>query len=164
MANKNDKKNGMQIAEVTTSNLDESLKKANTMDQEVLDMATEKMEKEEKERRADELMRKIKKANYQNLHCHIDFKYTEDTADVLKEMLKTQKGEMEKLMKGESTPVQYEDAIAKIGKDGTKKINDCADARRTRLRELQKTYGEWYGMSWDDIFVRANSAIRDGAR
>ena len=161
---KNDKKGGIKIADVTSANLDESLKNANTMDQEVLDMATEKMEKEEKERRADELMRKIKKANYQNFRCHIDFKYSEETADVLKGMLKDQKAEMDKLTKGEITPVQYEDAIAKIGKDGTKKINDCADARRTRIRELQKTYGEWYGMSWDDIFVRANSAIREGAR
>lgn len=163
MAEKN-KKGGLLIADVTTANLDESLKKANTMDQEVLDMATEKMQKEEKERRADELMRKIKKANYQNLHSHIDFKYFEEATDVQKDMLKQQKAELDKLTKGEITPVEYEDAFAKIGKEGTKKINEVADKRRTRLRELQKQYGEWYGMSWDDPFVRANAAIREGAR
>lgn len=164
MAKNNDKKGGLSIADVTTANLDEKLKSTNTMDQEVLEMATANLEKEEKERRADELMRKIKKANYQNIHCHIDFKYQEDCADALKEMLKSQKAELEKVMKGESTAVEYEDALAKISKEGTKKINDNADKRRTRLRELQKSYGEWYGMSWDDPFVRANAAIREGAR
>lgn len=164
MANKNDKKGGLSIADVTTANLDEKLKSTNVMDQEVLDMATANLEKEEKERRADELMRKIKKANYQNMHCHIDFKYQEDCAEALKEMLKNQKAELDKMMKGEITAVEYEDALAKISKEGTKKINDNADKRRTRLRELQKSYGEWYGMSWDDPFVRANAAIREGAR
>lgn len=161
---KNEKKGGLGIADVTTANLDEKLKSTNVMDQEVLEMATASLEKEEKERRADELMRKIKKANYQNMHCHIDFKYQEDCAEVLKEMLKNQKAELDKMTKGEITAVEYEDALAKISKEGTKKINDNADKRRTRLRELQKAYGEWYGMSWDDPFVRANAAIREGAR
>ena len=164
MANKNDKKGGLGIAEVTGQNLDESLKNANKMDQEVLDMATEKMEKEEKERRADDLMRKIKKANYQNFRMHIDFKYLDDAAEAEKEMLKQQKVELEKLTKGEITPVEYEDALAKIGKEGNKKIEGLADTRRTRIRELQKKYGEWYGMSWDDPFVRANNLIREALR
>lgn len=156
-------KNGKSIAEVTTANLDEALKNVNKMDEEVLNMATERLEKEEKERRADELMRKIKKANYQNLHCHIDFKYMEDAAEAEKEMLKKQKEQLEKLKKGEITAVEYEDEFQKICKDGTKAINEAADKRRTRLRELQKQYGEWYGMSWDDPYLRANRAIRDGA-
>lgn len=161
---KETKKSSMSIADVNSSNLDESLKNANKMDQEVLEMATEKMEKEEKERRADELMRKIKKANYQNLRCHIDFKYNEECADAMKEMLKSQKAEMDKLQKGEITPTEYEDAMKKIASDGTKKIGECADKRRGRIRELQKTYGEWYGMNWDDPYVRANAAFREGAR
>ena len=134
------------------------------MDQEVLDMATEKMEKEEKERRADELMRKIKKANYQNFRQHIDFKYYEECSNVEKDMMKEQKESLDKLTKGEITPVEYEDAFTKIGKEGTKKINECADKRRGRIRELQKQYGEWYGLSWDDPYRRANAAIIDGVR
>ena len=161
---KNDKKGGLGIADVTTANLDEKLKSTNVMDQEVLEMATASLEKEEKERRADELMRKIKKANYQNMHCHIDFKYQEDCTEVLKDMLKKQKAEMDKMTKGEITAVEYEDALAKISKEGNKTIKDNADKRRTRLRELQKSYGEWYGLSWDDPFVQANAAIREGAR
>lgn len=161
---KDDKKGGLKIAEVTSSNLDESLKSANRMDQEILDLATEKMAKEEKERKADELMRKIKKANYQNFRCHIDFKYFEECAEAEKAMLKKQKEQMDKLVAGEISTVEYEDEFAKIGKDGIKGINDYADTRRNRIRELQKQYGEWYGMSWDDPFVRANAAIREGAR
>lgn len=161
---KENKKGGLGIADVTTANLDEKLKSTNVMDQEVLEMATANLEKEEKERRADDLMRKIKKANYQNMHCHIDFKYQEDCAEVLKDMLKKQKAEMDKMTKGEITAVEYEDALAKISKEGNKTIKDNADKRRTRLRELQKAYGEWYGMSWDDPFVQANAAIREGAR
>lgn len=160
-----EKNNGkLSIAEVNAQNLDESLKNANKMDEEVLSMATEKMEKEEKERRVDELTRKIKKANYQNFRMHIDFKYLDDSAEAEKEMLKLQKAELEKLTKGEITPVEYEDALAKIGKDGNKKISDLADVRRTRIRELQKKYGEWYGLSWDDPFVRANNLIREALR
>ena len=164
MANKNEKKGGLKIADVTSANLDAQLKEANTMDQEVLDMATEKMEKEEKERRADELMRKIKKANYQNFRAHIDFKYFEECADIQKDMLKKQKDELDKLTKGEITPVEYEDAFAKIGKEGTKQIKDCSENRRGRIRELQKKYGEWYGLSWDDPYRMANAAIIDGVR
>jgi hypothetical protein len=164
MANKNEKKGGLKIAEVTSDNLDAKLKEANTMDQEVLDMATEKMEKEEKERRAEELMRKIKKANYQNFRQHIDFKYYDECANVEKDMMKEQKDALDKLTKGEITPVEYEDIYAKIGKDGTKKIKDCADKRRGRIRELQKQYGEWYGLSWDDPYRMANAAIIDGVR
>lgn len=164
MANKNDKKGGLKIAEVSSDNLDAKLKEANVMDQEVLDMATEKMEKEEKERRADELMRKIKKANYQNFRQHIDFKYYEECSNVEKDMMKEQKESLDKLTKGEITPVEYEDAFAKIGKEGTKKIKECADKRRGRIRELQKQYGEWYGLSWDDPYRMANAAIIDGVR
>ena len=164
MANKNDKNGGLKIAELSSDNLDAKLKEANVMDQEVLDMATEKMEKEEKERRADELMRKIKKANYQNFRQHIDFKYYEECSNVEKDMMKEQKKSLDKLTKGEITPVEYEDTFAKIGKEGTKKIKECADKRRGRIRELQKQYGEWYGLSWDDPYRMANAAIIDGVR
>lgn len=156
---KNDSKLG--IAEVNAQNLDESLKNANKMDEEVLNMATEKMEKEEKERRADELLRKIKKANYQNFRMHIDFKYLDEAAEAEKEMLKSQKEELDKLVKGEITPVEYEDALTKIGNDGNKKIDGLADIRRNRIRELQRKYGEWYSLSWDDPFIRANQKIRN---
>lgn len=156
---KNDSKLG--IAEVNAQNLDESLKNANKMDEEILNMATEKMEKEEKERRADELLRKIKKANYQNFRMHIDFKYLDEAAEAEKEMLKSQKEELDKLVKGETTPVEYEDALTKIGNDGNKKIDNLADVRRNRIRELQKKYGEWYSLSWDDPFIRANQKIRN---
>lgn len=156
---KNDSKLG--IAEVNAQNLDESLKNANKMDEEVLNMATEKMEKEEKERRADELLRKIKKANYQNFRMHIDFKYLDEAAEAEKEMLKSQKEELDKLVKGETTPVEYEDALTKIGNDGNKKIDGLADIRRNRIRELQRKYGEWYSLSWDDPFIRANQKIRN---
>jgi len=161
---KDNKKGNQTVAEVNSSNLDESLKNANKIDQEILTMATDKLDKEDKERRADEIARKIKKANYQNFRCHIDFKYFEECADIEKDMLKKQKEQLDKLTSGQISAVEYEDEFAKIGKDGTKSINDRADARRTRIRELQKQYGEWYGMSWDDPFVRANRAIREGAQ
>lgn len=161
---KDNKKGNQTVAEVNSSNLDESLKNANRIDQEILTMATDKLDKEDKERRADEIARKIKKANYQNFRCHIDFKYFEECADIEKDMLKKQKEQLDKLTSGQISAVEYEDEFAKIGKEGTKSINDRADARRTRIRELQKQYGEWYGMSWDDPFVRANRAIREGAQ
>lgn len=157
---KNKENSKLGIAEVNAQNLDESLKNANKMDEEILNMATEKMEKEEKERRADELLRKIKKANYQNFRMHIDFKYLDEAAEAEKEMLKSQKEELDKLVKGEITPVEYEDALTKIGNDGNKKIDSLADVRRNRIRELQKKYGEWYSLSWDDPFIRANAKIR----
>lgn len=157
---KNKENNKLGITEVNAQNLDESLKNANKMDEEILNMATEKMEKEEKERRADELLRKLKKANYQNFRMHIDFKYLDEAAEVEKEMLKSQKEELDKLVKGETTPVEYEDALTKIGNDGNKKIDGLADVRRNRIRELQKQYGEWYSLSWDDPFIRANDKIR----
>lgn len=157
---KNKENSKLGIAEVNAQNLDESLKNANKMDEEILAIATEKMAKEEKDRRAEELMRKLKKANYQNLRIHIDFKYLDEAADVEKEMLKSQKEELDKLVKGEITPVEYEDALTKIGNDGNKKIDGLADVRRNRIRELQKQYGEWYSLSWDDPFIRANAKIR----
>jgi hypothetical protein len=79
-------------------------------------------------------------------------------------MMKEQKDAMDKLTGGEITPVEYEDIYAKIGKDGTKEIKDRADKRRGRIRELQKQYGEWYGLSWDDPYRMANAAIIDGVR
>lgn len=161
---KETKKTGIGIAEVTSSNLDESLKNANKMDQEVLEMATSKMEKEEKERKADELMRKIKKANYQNFRQHIDFKYNEETADIEKEALKEQKAKMDALMKGEITPVEYDKSVEDICAEATKKIKKAGDERRGRIKELQNQYGEWYGLRWDDPFLMMNEAIRNNAR
>ena len=158
------KKGGIAIADVTSSNLDESLKNANKMDQEVLEMATEKMEKEEKERKADELMRKIKKANYQNLRLHIDFKYNEETSDIEKQALKDQKVKMESMQKGEITPVEYDKAVEDLCTEATKKIKKAGEERRGRIKELQNTYGEWYGLRWDDPFLMMNEAIRNNAR
>jgi hypothetical protein len=161
---KETKKTGIGIAEVTSSNLDECLKNANKMDQEVLEMATSKMEKEEKERKADELMRKIKKANYQNFRLHIDFKYNEETSDIEKEALKEQKTRVDALMTGEITPVEYDKAVEDICTEATKKIKKAGDERRGRIKELQNRYGEWYGLRWDDPFLMINEAIRSNAR
>lgn len=159
---KNEKKT-ISIADVNTANLDEKLKDANKMDQEILDMATEKMDKEEKERKADQLMRAIKKANYQNMRCHIDFKYMEDAAEAEKDVLKKTKESLENLMAGKITVEEYKDSVNEMCKEAGKKIDDAGEKRRKRIAELQSKYGEWYGLSWDDPFLRLSRKIRDNS-
>lgn len=154
-------KKTISIADVNTANLDEKLKEANKMDQEVLDMATEKMDKEEKERKADQLMRAIKKANYQNMRCHIDFKYMEDAASAEKEVLKKTKESLESLMAGKITVEEHKDAVNDMCKEAGDAVEKAGTKRRKRIAELQSKYGDWYGLSWDDPFLRLSRKIRD---
>ena len=72
MANKNEKKGIMEMLNGENLNVEEALKNANAMDQEVLEMAQNKMKEEEKKEKADQLIRMSKRAGWTNLRFLIE--------------------------------------------------------------------------------------------
>lgn len=159
-----DNKKPVSIMDVDSSNLDEVLKNANTVDDEILKMAEEKISKEEKEEKADQLARMSKKAAYTNLKAHIEFKYTEECEDAYKDCMKKSKDLMEKLKKGELTPVAYGDELEKLIDDAIKAVDTAGKERRRRNKELTDKYTTYYSYNWDNPFNRLNRAIENNKR
>ena len=169
MANKNDKKSIMDMLNGENINVEEALKSANSMDDEIRQMAETKMKDEEKKEKADQLVRMSKRAGWTNLRFLIEKRYTKECDDIESGLLKESKNLLECLTKGEKdkkpfTPVMYEQELDKITDDSIKKISEAGKKRREAMRELDNSYVGYYCYGWSNPFQRINRAIEDNKR
>lgn len=158
-----DKKATATIAAVNEENFDEQIKNVNTFNEEILAMATEKMDKEEKERRADQLARMSRKATYINLRSVAQSKYTKECMNIMSECRDKTKGLLEDLKAGKITPVEYDDKLDEVIKDATKSIETKGKELRRRKTELEDAFPGYWSYSWNNPFERLNAAMRNNS-
>jgi hypothetical protein len=150
-------------------NVEEALKNANAMDQEVLEMAQNKMKEEEKKEKADQLIRMSKRAGWTNLRFLIEKRYTKECDEIESSLLKESKNLLDCLSKGEKdkkpfTPTMYEQELDKITDESIKKIAEAGKKRREAMKELDNSYVAYYCYGWGNPFQRINRAIEDNKR
>jgi hypothetical protein len=163
---KETKKGIMEMLNGENLNVEEALKNANAMDQEVLEMAQNKMKEEEKKEKADELIRITKRAVYTNIRLKIDAKYTKDTKEVMDAARNKSLELLNDLKEGKLTPSQYESELEKMIDEQIKKVQECGKSRRDDMNELINSYvsSGYYSFSWSNPFNRLNRAIEDNKR
>lgn len=169
MANKNEKKGIMEMLNGENVNVDEALKNANAMDQEVLEMAQNKMKEEEKKEKADQLIRMSKRAGWTNLRFLIEKRYTKECDEIESALLKESKNLLDCLSNGEKdkkpfTPTMYEQELDRITDESIKKIAEAGKKRREAMKELDASYVSYYCWGWANPFQRINRAIEDNKR
>jgi hypothetical protein len=132
--------------------------------------ALAELKEENDERVKNELKRRIKKAEYDQLRTLVELKHERSIAEIKKEKLKnknyllnnligfTAEGNEQhdgaKYKAGEEiapslTPSQYDEECRKLANEIDKKVNDANQKRDKLFRELRDTYGMWYEWDWD---------------
>lgn len=150
-------------------NVEDALKSANSMDDEIRQMAETKMKDEEKKEKADQLIRMSKRAGWTNLRFLIEKRYTKKCDDIESDLLKESKNLLDCLAKGEKdkkpfTPTMYEQELDKLINDSIKKIEEAGKDMRSQKKELDSSYVGYYCYGWSNPFQRINRAIEDNKR
>lgn len=152
-------KKNPSIMDVNEENFSESLKNANRYSEEIVKMAQENKEKDEKERQANEYGRIADKAAYLNLSLVARSKYGKKTAEILAGARNKSKELLERVTKGELTANEYDDEMAKMIDEHIKEVEKAGKELRSDLRELQNKFPNNWSYNWDNPFQRLNRAI-----
>jgi glutamyl-tRNA reductase len=154
-------KKGVSIMDVNEENFSESLKSVNKFGDDIVKMAQENKEKEDKERQAKEYARIADKASYTNLRMVADSKYAKKTADIYKSARDASKALLERVTKGELTASDYEDELEKIVDEHIKKVEAQGKELRKDRTELRNAFPNSYCYGWDNPWNRLNRAIEN---
>ncbi len=146
------------------TSIKDQLKNMNTMSEEVREMATERMKKEEAEAQADELVRMSKRAVYTNLRLKIEAAYLKDATKHMADSRNKSLELLNQLKDGKLTPTQYQNELDKHVEEVMKKIQDTGKERRENLKELQSSAVAYWSFGWDSPFQKINRAFEDGRR
>ena len=169
MAKKNEESKKTSIIDMINDldgSISDNLKQANSMEEEVRQMAENKMKEEEKKEKADELIRITKRAVYTNIRLKIDAKYAKDTKEIMDGARNKSLEMLNDLKEGKITPSQYESDLDKMIDEQIKKVADCGKNRRADMKELDNSYvsSGYYSFMWSNPFNRLNRAIEDNKR
>lgn len=149
--------------------VEEVLGQSNAMDDEIRKMAEDKMKEEEKQEKAEELIRISKQAAWTNLRLRIEKNYTNKTDDLVGDALKKSLELLNALKTGEKdkkpyTPTMYMNDLNNLADETVKNIAKAGNKRRELLSELEKSYVGYYSFAWSNPFTRINRAIEDNRR
>ena len=169
MAKKNEESKKTSIIDMINDldgSISDNLKQANSMEEEVRQMAENKMKEEEKKEKADELIRITKRAVYTNIRLKIDAKYAKDTKEIMDAARNKSLEMLNDLKEGKITPSQYESDLDKMIDEQIKKVAECGKGRRADMKELDNSYvsSGYYSFMWSNPFNRLNRAIEDNKR
>lgn len=129
--------------------IETSIKNENKMDEKVLSMAQEQIQKEKDERKAALLKNAICKADYINRREHIELRKRRKEEAITKKTLTESKELLDKLIAGELTPVEYEKKLQASDNAKRKAFNELEDDNRTLIQELRGNYPSYYTYEWE---------------
>lgn len=130
-------------------NIETAIKNENKMDEKVLNMAQEQIQKEKDERKAQILKNAICKADYVNKRELLELRKRRKEEAITKKTLTKSKELLDKLIKGEYTPTEYEKALAESDKEKREAFNKLEDENRTLIQELRDNYPSYYCYDWE---------------
>lgn len=129
--------------------IETSIKNENKMDEKVLNMAQEQIQKEKDERKAAILKNAICKADYINKRELIELRKRRKEEAITKKTLTESKELLDKLMNGELTPTEYEKKLQESDNAKRKAFNELEDDNRTLIQELRGNYPSYYCYDWE---------------
>lgn len=164
MAKEKETRKTIGLMDVNEDNFEQSLDNAGKFGEDVIALATENAEKEEKERKAREFNSIKNKAAYQKMRIVGDCQYAKKSMEIQKECMHKVDELFEKVAKGEIDAVDFDKAREEAIDEAVKKINELGKKRRTNLEKLRNAYPNHWSYSWDNPFARLNRAIEDNKR
>lgn len=152
MAKEKEEKKG--IANVTEESIDEQIQNANKYSKDIVELADNIKDEQEKKRRAEELNSIRDRATYYNLKCVLvsrlinQQKKATDAARVKSLEL------LNNVVAGKLTKTQYEAEVDKSIEEANKAVEEAIKKYDTSLKELRNQFpdGNWY--EWDNPFKR----------
>lgn len=130
-------------------NIETAIKNENKMDEKVLKMAQEQIQKEKDERKAAILKNAICKADYINKRELLDLRKRRKEEAITKKTLAKSKELLDKLINGEYTPTEYENALAESDKEKREAFIKLEDENRVLIQELRNNYPSYYCYDWE---------------
>lgn len=156
MANKNDNKAAAKAAEtkevknpVTESNIEEQIKSANKMEDDIVKAAEEALQKEKDDKKKQEMKEAIVMAEYINKRELLELRKRREEEKATKTALSATLETLEKLKKGEITPREMDIEMGKIAEDKAKAFNEIDNHHRELLKELQANFPGYYSVEWE---------------
>jgi chemotaxis protein histidine kinase CheA len=157
MAEKKNK--NMSLMDVNEENFGEALKSVNTFGEDIVKLAAEKEEEQNKERKIREYNSIKDKAVYLNLSLVARAKYTKKTNDILADARNQSKSLLDRVTKGEFTATDYDDAMKEMIDNEMKEVEKAGKQLRKDLEDLRNAFPNHWSYAWDNPFQRLNRAI-----
>lgn len=152
-------KKNVSFNDVNEENFSESLKNMNKYSEEIVKMAQENKEKDEKERQAREYARIADKAAYLNFRMVADAKYAKKTKEVYDDARAKSKELLDRVTKGELTANEYDEELTKMIDEQIKKVDALGKELTKDREELRNAFPNNWSYNWDNPFNRLNRAI-----
>lgn len=162
-AKKEDKKT-VGLLNVNEDNYEESLDDAGKFGEDVIALATENEEKENKERKAREFNSIKNKAAYRKMRIVGDCQYAKKSMEIQKDAMHKIDDLFEQVAQGKMDAVTFDEECDKVVDEAVKKVNELGKKRRSNLEKLRNAYPNHWSYSWDNPFQRLNRAIEDNKR
>lgn len=144
----------MDITKVTDENIVDQIKNANKFSDDVVKAATEKAEKDEKERQIREFTRIKDKATYINLKSVLRTRRDRAAERATSELRKTSLSLLQQVSDGKMTASEYEEALEKAVNDANEAVKKGNQEFDKMSQELRNKFPGSWGFDWDDPYRR----------
>ena len=153
------KNKSMSLMDVNEENFGEALKSVNTFGEDIVKLAAEKEEEQNKERKIREYNSIKDKAVYLNLSLVARAKYSKKTNDILADARNQSKALLDRVTKGEFTATDYDDEMKEMIDKEMKEVEKAGKQLRKDLEDLRNAFPNHWSYAWDNPFQRLNRAI-----
>lgn len=153
-----DEKTGLSLLNATTESVEEQIKNANKFSKEILSLADEMKDKEEKEKKARELNQIRDKATFINLLTLLKSRFADKQDKAISKLLKKSKELLESVVNGLMTPNEYETALEEQIQACNKEIQDRRTEYNKNVGELRNQFpnGDWW--AWTSPFRKLDTS------
>lgn len=163
MAKKEENKKGeaVALANITEENVIDQIKNANKYSKEIVKLADEQADKEQKERMARELNQVRDKATYINLKSVLKTRLIRAQEKAVSEMRKKSKELLDKITSGDITANDYDNEMDKELKRANDSIEKANEEFENNLKELKNQFPSSWSYEWDNPFRRIRRVNAD---
>lgn len=152
-------KKTMSLMDVNEENFGEALKSVNTFGEDIVKLAAEKEEEQNKERKIREYNNIKDKAVYLNLSLVARAKYSKKTNDIMADARNQSKDLLDRVTKGEFTATDFDEAMKDMIDKEMKEVEKAGKQLRKDLEDLRNAFPNHWSYNWDNPFQRLNRAI-----
>jgi polyribonucleotide nucleotidyltransferase len=150
----------LDITKVTDENIVEQIKNANKFSSDIVKAASEKAEKDEKDRQIREFTRIKDKATYINLKSVLRTRRDRAAEKATSEMRKKSLELLTQVSEGKMTASEYEEALDKAVDDTNEAVKKANQEFDKMSQELRSKFPSSYGYDWDDPYRRIRTDAR----
>lgn len=138
--------NGNNAAE---SNIEEQIKKTNSLGKDFFDKAAEELANSRKEIAVNEAKEIISRSEYTNGYALLQLRYQRKKEKVVKSFLDKTKTLLEETREGKYTKIEHDKKYNEAINERQKAIDEAKAEFNTAVKELKRNFNSWDCWSWD---------------